>query len=158
MVAEPLSLKAAEALRRQRLRYGAKARIDEQTDDRVQEAAGEYQWNDRSGGDADKDVQGEATSKYSSSDEKKTVSIYIELAGLDDVVEEAFRAGAGDTASVASKQRLFRLTGLANEIAGVKVAQKKGKQLINEFVDEEMKQNAENLRYDLAAVDMRGIE
>ena len=176
MVAEPFSLKAAEALWRQRLRYGAKAWIDEQADDRVQEAAGEYQWDDRSGGDADKDVQGEATSKYSWSDEKKTVSIYIELDGLDDVVEEAFRAGAGDTdvsitiASVAGKQRMFRLTGLANEIAGVKVAQKKGKQLIDEFVDEEMKQNAENLKHDLAfhekladngmmaAVDMRGID
>ena len=36
-------------------------------------AAGKYQWDDRSGGDADKDVQGEAMSKYSWSDGKKTV-------------------------------------------------------------------------------------
>ena len=28
-------------------------------------AAGKYQWDDRSGGDADKEVQGEAISKYS---------------------------------------------------------------------------------------------
>ena len=176
MVAEHFSLKAAEALLGQRLRYGAKARMDEQVDDQVQEAAGEYQWDDRSGGDADEDVQGEAISEYSWSDEKKTVSIYIELDGLDDVVEQAFRAGAGDTdvsitiASVAGKQRIFRLTGLANEIAGVEVAQKKGKQLIDEFVDKEMKQNAENLKRDLAfpekladnemmvPVDMRGID
>ena len=64
-----------------------------EADDRGHEAAGEYQWDDRSGGDADKDVQGEAISKYSWSDGKKTVSIYIELDGLDDVAEEAFRAG-----------------------------------------------------------------
>ena len=143
--------------------------------DRVHEAAGKYRWDDRSGGDADKDVQGEAISKFSWSDGKKTVSIYIELDSSDDVAEDAFRAEAGETdvsitiASVAGKQRTFRFTGLANEITGVKVAQKKGKQLIDEFVDKEMKQNTGNLERDLAfpkkladdemmvPVDMRGV-
>jgi len=100
-------------------------------------AAGKYQWDDRTGGDADKDVQGEAISKYSWSDGKKTVSIYIELDGLDDVAEDAFKAESGETdvsltiASVAGKQRTFKLTGLANEITGVKVAQKKGKNMVS---------------------------
>ena len=34
-------------------------------------------------------------------------------------------------ASVAGKQRIFKLTGLAHEITGVKVAQKKGKQTVS---------------------------
>ena len=147
-----------------------------EADDRRHEAADEYQWDDRSGGDADKDVQGEVISKYSWSDGKKTVSIYIELDGLDDVAEDAFRAEAGETdvsitiVSVAGKQRTFRFTGLANEITGVEVAQRKGRQLIDEFVDKEMEQNAENLERDLAfsekladdemmvPVDMRGVD
>ena len=98
---------------------GAESQRDQGT--RVQwPAAGKYQWDDRSGGDADKDVKGEAISKYSWSDGKKTVSIYIELHGLDDVAEAAFKAESGATdvsltmASVVGKQRTFKLTGLAN--------------------------------------------
>ena len=45
--------------------------------------AGKYQRDDRPGGDADKDVQGEG---------KNTVSIYLELDGLDDVADDAFRS------------------------------------------------------------------
>ena len=37
--------------------------------------ASEHQWDDRSGGDADKDVQGEAITTYCWSEGKKTVSI-----------------------------------------------------------------------------------
>ena len=66
----------------------------------------EHQWDDRSGGDADKDVQGEAITKYCWSEGKKTVSI--------------------------CKQRMFKLTGLAHEIAGVKVAQKTWHKLLDE--------------------------
>ena len=40
--------------------------------------APEHQWNDRSGGDADKDVQGEAMTKYCWSEGKNTVNIYLE--------------------------------------------------------------------------------
>ena len=65
------------------------------------------------------------------------VNIHLELDGLDDVTEDAFKAESGKTnvsltiASVAGKQRSFTLTGLANEITGVKVAQKKGKQTVS---------------------------
>ena len=50
------------------------------------------------------------------------------------MTQDAFKAESGKTnvsltiASVAGKQRIFTLTGLAHEITGVKVAQKKGKQ------------------------------
>ena len=99
--------------------------------------APKHQWDDRSGGDADKDVQGKAITKYSWSEGKNAVNIYLELDGLDDVTEDAFKAESGMTnvsltiASVAGKQRIFTLTGLAHEITGVKVAQKKGKQTVS---------------------------
>ena len=99
--------------------------------------AGKYQWDDRPGGDADKDVQGEAITKYCWSEGKNTVSIYIELDGLDDVTEDAFKAESDKTnvsltiASVAGKRRIFKLTGLAHEITGVEVAQQKGKQKVS---------------------------
>ena len=95
--------------------------------------AGKYR-DDRQGGVADKDVQGEAITKYCWSEVKNTVSIYLELDGFDDVPYDAFKAESGKIdvslaiASVAGKQRIFKLTGLAHEITGVKVAQKKGKQ------------------------------
>ena len=93
--------------------------------------APEHQWDDRSGGDADKDVQGEAFTKYSWSEGKNAVSIYLELDGLDDVTDDALKVESGKTnvsltiPSAADKQRIFKLTGLAHEITGVKVAQKK---------------------------------
>ena len=98
--------------------------------------APEHQWDDRCG-DPDKDVQGEATTKHCWSEGKNTVSIYLELDGLDDVTDDAFKAEYGKTnvsltiASVAGKERIFKLTGLADEITGVKVAQKKGKQTVS---------------------------
>ena len=61
------------------------------------------------------------------------MSIYIELEGSDDVVQNTFKAESGKTdvsltiASVAGKRRTFKLTGLANEITLVKVAQMQGK-------------------------------
>ena len=63
---------------------------------------------------------------------KNTVSIYLELDGLDDVADDAFKVESGKTnvsltiASVAGKHRLLKLTGSAHVITGVKVAQKKG--------------------------------
>ena len=97
----------------------------------------EPQQDDRSGGDADKDVQGEAITKYSWSEGKHAVTIYLELDCLDDVTEDALKAESGKTnvsltiASVTGKQRIFTLTGLAHETTGVKVAQKKGKQTVS---------------------------
>ena len=105
--------------------------------------AGKYQWDDRLGGDADKDVQGEVITKYCWSEGKDTVSIYLELDGLDDVADDAFKVESGKTnvsltiSSVAGKQRIFKLTGLAHEITGVKVAQKKGKQTVSPEAREE---------------------
>ena len=86
--------------------------------------APEHQWDDRSGGDANKDVQGEAITKYCWSDGKNTVSIYLELGGLDDVTDDAFKVESGKSnvsltiASVAGKQRIFKLAGLAHAITG----------------------------------------
>ena len=99
--------------------------------------AGKYQWNDRSGGDAVEDLQGEAITKYCWSDRKKTVSIYIEQEGLDDVAEDPFKAESDKTDvsltidSVVGKWRTSQLTGLAHEITGVKVAQKKNKHMVS---------------------------
>ena len=59
--------------------------------------APEHQQDDRSGGGADKDVQGEAITKYSWSEGKNAVNIYLELDGLDDVTEDAFTAESGKT-------------------------------------------------------------
>ena len=99
--------------------------------------APEHQQDVRSGWDADKDGQGEAITKNSWSEGKNAVNMYLELDCLDDVTEDAFKAESGKTnvsltiASVAGKQRIFKLTGLAHEITGVKVAQKKGKKTVS---------------------------
>ena len=109
--------------------------------------ASKYQWDDRPGGNADKDVQGEAVTKYCWSEWKNTVSIHLELDGLDDVTDDAFKVESGKTnvsltiASIAGKQRISKLTGLAHEIAGVKVAQKKGKQTVSPEAREEGKED-----------------
>ena len=53
------------------------------------------------------------------------------------MTDDAFKAESGKTnasltiASVAGKQRILKLAGLAHEITGVKVAQKKGKQTVS---------------------------
>ena len=53
------------------------------------------------------------------------------------MTDDASKVGSGKTnvsltiASVAGKQRIFKLSGLAHEITGVKVAQKKGKQTVS---------------------------
>ena len=52
---------------------------------------GKYQWDDRTGSDADQDVQGEAFNKNSWSDGKKTVSFNTELVDLNDTVAERRR-------------------------------------------------------------------
>ena len=59
--------------------------------------ADKYQWDDRPGGDADKDVQGEAITKYCWSEGKNTVSMYLELDGLDDVAGDAFKVESDKT-------------------------------------------------------------
>ena len=54
-------------------------------------AAGKYQWDDRTGCDADSDVQGEAFKTYFLKVSKKTVSIYAELDDLNAQVAERRR-------------------------------------------------------------------
>ena len=68
--------------------------------------AGKYPWDDRPGGDADQDVQGEAITKCCWSEGKKTVCICT--------------------------QQIFKLIDLAHEITGVKVAQKTWHKLLDE--------------------------
>merc|ERR1712066_338980 len=80
---------------------------------------------------------GDAITKYSWSDGKKQVSIYIELEGLDDLAEDAFTTTTPSEKSVsliinglAGKRRSFALSGLSEEVTGVKLQQKKGKNTI----------------------------
>ena len=74
----------------------------------------EHQWHDRSGEDAGKDVQIEAITNYSWSERENAVNIYLELDGLDDVTDDAFKVQSGKTnvsltiASVAGKHRIFK--------------------------------------------------
>ena len=56
--------------------------------------AHEHQQDDRSSGDADKEVQGEAITKYSWPEGKTAVNINLELDGLDYVTEDAFKAAS----------------------------------------------------------------
>lgn len=96
-------------------------------------AAGKYNWDDdRPKGDADA-AMGQAITKYGWSDGKKQVSIYIELDGLDALAASDFDAQNGNTTvsltikNLEGGTRKFALSGLANEIDGVTVQQKKGK-------------------------------
>jgi len=101
-------------------------------------AAGKYNWTaaDKSGQDADKDIQGAAINKYSWSDGKKQVSIYIELDGLDQVADDALTTDSGETnvsmdiSNLDGKKRSFVMKNLANEITGVKLQRKIGKNTV----------------------------
>merc|ERR1719382_1278252 len=81
-------------------------------------AAGKYQWDEnRKAVDLD---MGDAITKYSWSDGKKQVSIYIELEGLDDLAEDAFKAESGEKNvslvidKIAGKKRSFKLAAFSN--------------------------------------------
>merc|ERR1719382_1377964 len=97
-------------------------------------AAGKYQWDEnRKAVDLD---MGDAITKYSWSDGKKQVSIYIELEGLDDLAEDAFVVDSGEKecslviAMSDSKKKRFALSSLSEEIDGVKLVRKKGKNTV----------------------------
>eukprot|EP00746_Dinoflagellata_sp_MGD_P043484 gnl/MRDRNA2_/MRDRNA2_205605_c0_seq1.p1 gnl/MRDRNA2_/MRDRNA2_205605_c0~~gnl/MRDRNA2_/MRDRNA2_205605_c0_seq1.p1 ORF type:complete len:480 (+),score=99.34 gnl/MRDRNA2_/MRDRNA2_205605_c0_seq1:130-1440(+) len=101
-------------------------------------AAGKYQWDDRPtirNADAEM-MTSEKISKYSWSDGKNRVSIYIELDGLDEVAEDAFKADSGarqvslTIESVNGRNYTFAMARLLNEITGSKVVQKKGKNMV----------------------------
>eukprot|EP00933_Yihiella_yeosuensis_P048638 TRINITY_DN4492_c0_g2_i2.p1 TRINITY_DN4492_c0_g2~~TRINITY_DN4492_c0_g2_i2.p1 ORF type:complete len:212 (+),score=76.31 TRINITY_DN4492_c0_g2_i2:69-638(+) len=100
---------------------------------------GKYQWdNDTAGKKSADDDASQAITKYSWSDGKKTVSIYVELDGLDDVAEDALKASSGEKeasltiSAIGSppRKRVLKLSGLLNEIDGVKLTQKKGKNTV----------------------------
>mmetsp|Transcript_1421 Transcript_1421/g.1643 ORF Transcript_1421/g.1643 Transcript_1421/m.1643 type:complete len:189 (+) Transcript_1421:91-657(+) len=96
-------------------------------------AAGKYQWDDSKKVDVE---MGEAITKYGWSDGKKRVSIYIELDGLDDVADDALQAESGEKsvsltiASIGGKKKRFALSNLYDEIDGVKLERKKGKNTV----------------------------
>merc|ERR1712129_409362 len=91
---------------------------------------GKYQWDKDGPGkkDADADMAGETISKYAWSDGKKTVSVYVELPGLDDVPEDKISVTSGEkeasltiegVGTLPKKRSLF-LKGLSEEIGGAK--------------------------------------
>merc|ERR1719401_1791451 len=101
---------------------------------------GKYNWdtNANTKRDADDDVKGAAITKYSWADGKKAVSIYVELEGLDDVADDALKAESGekecsltiDAIGKPPAKRVLRLAGLSNEIDGVKLVRKPGKNTV----------------------------
>merc|ERR1719414_621828 len=57
---------------------------------------GKYQWDKDTPNTKNADVAGEVISKYSWSDGKKAVSIYIEMEGLDTVPDDALKAESSE--------------------------------------------------------------
>merc|ERR1712061_572219 len=99
---------------------------------------GKYNWDNNTPNQKDADLAGEAITKYSWSDGKKVVSIYIEMEGLDAVGDDDLKAESGEkeveltiaaTGSPA-KKRTLKLQKLANEIDGVKLVRKPGKNTV----------------------------
>jgi len=101
---------------------------------------GKYDWGADTGNKkgADDDVKGEAITKYAWSDGKKAVSVYVEMDGLDEVAEDALKAESGETdctftiAAIGNPptKKVLRLASLANEIDGVKLVRKPGKNTV----------------------------
>jgi len=101
---------------------------------------GKYQWDKDGSGkkDADADNAGQAITKYSWSDGKKTVSVYVELPGLDDVPEDKISVTSGEKEAVLTidgvgtppKKRSLSLKGLSEEIDGAKFTKKTGKNTV----------------------------
>merc|ERR1719282_756183 len=80
--------------------------------------------------------EGAAAGKYSWSDGKKAVSIYIEMDGLDEVADDSFSISSGESdvtftiAAIGGKKRTFAMKDLANEIDGSKFVRKLGKNTV----------------------------
>mmetsp|Transcript_34438 Transcript_34438/g.67938 ORF Transcript_34438/g.67938 Transcript_34438/m.67938 type:complete len:207 (-) Transcript_34438:120-740(-) len=100
---------------------------------------GKYQWDKEGPGkkDAD-DMAGQAITKYAWSDGKKTVSVYVELPGLDDVPEDKISVASGEKEASLTieaigtppKKRSLALKGLSEEIDGAKFTKKTGKNTV----------------------------
>jgi len=99
---------------------------------------GKYNWDNDTPTQKDADLAGEAITKYSWSDGKKVVSIYVEMEGLDAVADDDLKAESGEKeasltiAAIGSpaKKRTLKLQNLANEIDGVKLVRKPGKNTV----------------------------
>mmetsp|Transcript_13494 Transcript_13494/g.28135 ORF Transcript_13494/g.28135 Transcript_13494/m.28135 type:complete len:159 (+) Transcript_13494:106-582(+) len=103
-------------------------------------AKGKYKWGkdvpNKQG--ADDDVSGDIITKYGWADGKKTVSIYVELDGLDAVPDDAItvESSARDVSlrikavGTPPRTKRFKLVNLANEIEGVKLVRKSGKNTV----------------------------
>eukprot|EP00930_Biecheleria_cincta_P041088 TRINITY_DN28149_c0_g1_i2.p1 TRINITY_DN28149_c0_g1~~TRINITY_DN28149_c0_g1_i2.p1 ORF type:complete len:112 (-),score=28.48 TRINITY_DN28149_c0_g1_i2:11-346(-) len=83
-------------------------------------------------------MSSDTISKYSWSDGRKRVSIYVELLDADDLAEEAFTLSSSEKevslsvqGSPNSRRRNFALAGLYHTISSAKVVQKKGKGMIS---------------------------
>eukprot|EP00419_Tripos_fusus_P059345 CAMPEP_0172917222 /NCGR_PEP_ID=MMETSP1075-20121228/197903_1 /TAXON_ID=2916 /ORGANISM="Ceratium fusus, Strain PA161109" /LENGTH=190 /DNA_ID=CAMNT_0013776655 /DNA_START=14 /DNA_END=583 /DNA_ORIENTATION=- len=102
--------------------------------------SGKYQWDKEASTtkDADADMAGQAITKYSWSDGKKAVSIYVELPGLDDVPEDKISVTSGEQEASLTieaigtppKTRSLVLKGLNNDIDGCKFTKKMGKNTV----------------------------
>mmetsp|Transcript_109849 Transcript_109849/g.342395 ORF Transcript_109849/g.342395 Transcript_109849/m.342395 type:complete len:156 (+) Transcript_109849:95-562(+) len=101
---------------------------------------GKYNWGkdipNREG--ADEDVVGRSITKYSWADGKKTVSVYVEIDGLDAVPDDALMLDHGaQEASLTifavgtpPRKRVLRLPHLAHEIEGAKLVRKPGRSTV----------------------------
>jgi len=97
-------------------------------------AAGKYDFDaSKLGKEVD---QGEAITKYGWSDGKKQVTVYIEMDGLDEVADDALTTESGEMnvsftiANIGGKKKRFALANLSNEIDGVTIKRKKGKNTV----------------------------
>merc|ERR1712050_232766 len=84
------------------------------------------------------DLAGEAITKYSWSDGKKVVSIYVEMEGLDAVPDDALQTESGEKEATLTitaigspaRKKQLKLQKLANAIDGVKLVRKPGKNTV----------------------------
>lgn len=96
-------------------------------------AKGKYNWGESSTAASADNVGGEAITKYSWSDGKEQVSIYIELDGLDDVDEGALSTESGERSvsftfvSIGGQRRCFQLANLAHGISEVRMQRMLGR-------------------------------
>jgi len=126
--------------RRQRLAPAADAAAPAGASNEVWEGvcAGKYAWasgRKASRRPADAELVGEAITRYSWADGRKTVSVYVDLPGLDAVGDDQLSCeGSGRSASLTiaavgtpPKKRRLALSGLAHDIEGARCTRKPGK-------------------------------
>mmetsp|Transcript_41975 Transcript_41975/g.110897 ORF Transcript_41975/g.110897 Transcript_41975/m.110897 type:complete len:159 (-) Transcript_41975:30-506(-) len=102
-------------------------------------AKGKYEWTDTSNKkDADADIAGFLITKYSWSDGKKAVSVYVAMDGLDAVPDGALSCESGQrkaSLTIAAigtppRRKVLRLPHLSGDIDGVKLVRRPGKDTV----------------------------